>query len=156
MSESKQFLTVDQANQRLPLVRSIVADIVELYDHVAQRRERLAEIKSLRPDRQSLVDDVYSEEVEQDERDLEREIVRLRGFVAELQGLGAELKDPTIGLVDFRAKLEDREVCLCWKLGEDEIGFWHDVDAGFGGRQPLLVGAATGDGTTEDVTDAEA
>jgi hypothetical protein len=47
------------------------------------------------------------------------------------------LKDPTIGLIDFLSLRNDREVYLCWHLGEERINFWHFLDAGFAGRQPL-------------------
>ena len=41
------------------------------------------------------------------------------------------------GLVDFPALIDGREVYLCWELGEDDVGYWHDMDAGYGGREPL-------------------
>ena len=50
---------------------------------------------------------------------------------------GAQVKDINTGLLDFPAFREDREVYLCWKYGEDQIAFWHEIDAGFAGRQPI-------------------
>jgi hypothetical protein len=50
---------------------------------------------------------------------------------------GAILKDINIGLVDFLAQRNGREVYLCWKFGEEQIDFWHDIDAGFSGRRPV-------------------
>lgn len=61
----------------------------------------------------------------------------LRELVERIQSSGVELKDINSGLLDFRSLREGREVYLCWRYGEDEIGFWHDIDAGFAGRQPL-------------------
>ena len=52
------------------------------------------------------------------------------------------LRDLDRGLVDFPAILEGREVYLCWERGEDEIAWWHDLEAGYGGRQPLDLSAA--------------
>jgi len=63
-----------------------------------------------------------------------REIEALLREVAEL---GIEVKDPERGLIDFRSKMRGREVYLCWKLDEDKVSWWHDMDAGFAGRQPL-------------------
>jgi hypothetical protein len=57
--------------------------------------------------------------------------------VNEIHGLGAQVKDADEGLVDFPALHGDEEVLLCWKLGEDEIAFWHDLEEGFAGRRPL-------------------
>jgi len=48
-----------------------------------------------------------------------------------------ELTDIDQGLIDFRAEMDGREVYLCWKLGEERIDWWHELDAGFAGRQPL-------------------
>ena len=58
-------------------------------------------------------------------------------FIDELQGLGIELKDPNVGLIDFPAMLEGRVVYLCWRLGEGEISHWHELESGFAGRQPV-------------------
>jgi len=58
----------------------------------------------------------------------------------ELEVLSAEgiiLRDADTGLVDFPSEHEDRIVYLCWKLGEDEVAHWHEVDAGMAGRKPL-------------------
>ena len=63
---------------------------------------------------------------------------QLREAVEAVQQIGCLIKDLEIGLVDFPAALNDREVCLCWKLGEPRIDYWHDVDDGFAGRQPIL------------------
>ncbi len=61
----------------------------------------------------------------------------LNGELARLHELGVELKDPAIGLIDFRSLREGRVVYLCWRLGEPTVAYWHDLDAGYGGRQPL-------------------
>ena len=54
-----------------------------------------------------------------------------------IHALGCELKHVDQGLIDFPALREGREVYLCWRLGEPTIGWWHDLDTGFAGRQPL-------------------
>ena len=54
-----------------------------------------------------------------------------------VENIGAQVKDLDIGLIDFMTRYKDREVCLCWKLGEDAIEYWHEVEAGFAGRQTL-------------------
>jgi hypothetical protein len=63
--------------------------------------------------------------------------LEMRNALVELQAMEVVLRDLDRGLVDFPSIREGREVFLCWEEGEDEIGFWHDVDAGYGGRQPL-------------------
>jgi hypothetical protein len=61
----------------------------------------------------------------------------LQDMIAELDATGAEIKGIDEGLVDFPAEREDRIVYLCWRLGEDTIAYWHELNAGFSGRQPL-------------------
>jgi hypothetical protein len=58
-------------------------------------------------------------------------------LTAEIEGLGVILRDPDAGLVDFAAVRDDAPVYLCWRLGEERIGFWHPRDAGYMGRMPL-------------------
>lgn len=140
----RQYFSVASANQTLPLVRAIVSDIVELYGEVRDREERLTRITRGRS-KDSRPDDLYTEEVEQVRQDLERDVERLQGFIDELQELGVEFKDPVMGLVDFPAKRDGKEVCLCWKLGEPSVDYWHTVESGFQGRQPLSDTEMSGD-----------
>ncbi|HLE20953.1 MAG TPA: DUF2203 domain-containing protein [Vicinamibacteria bacterium] len=64
-------------------------------------------------------------------------IGRLQGLTSEICSQGCQIKDVENGLVDFPTIWEGREVYLCWKLGEQEVSFWHEIDAGVAGRQPL-------------------
>ena len=81
-----------------------------------------------------------------------RKIQKLRAYqrvheaVEEIQGAGCLIKDLDAGLVDFPALLGEREVYLCWKLGEPRIAYWHSTDEGFAGRKPIE--AEFGDGGT--------
>lgn len=147
---SKKYFTVDEANQTLPLVRAIVTDIVSLYEDVHERRDRLARIRQLPGSENRDEENVYNDELSEIEKELEKDILRLEEFVEELRKLGVELKDPVTGLIDFRTHLDDREAYLCWKLGEEEIGFWHELDAGFSGRVSLLERSIPGNDSTED------
>ena len=61
----------------------------------------------------------------------------VRRLLAEISGAGIVLRDLDRGLIDFPSLRDGREVYLCWELGEDSVEFWHDLDAGFGGREPL-------------------
>jgi hypothetical protein len=62
---------------------------------------------------------------------------RISGFLREIDAVGCLFKGFEEGLVDFYALREDRLVFLCWRLGEEHITHWHEVDAGFAGRQPI-------------------
>lgn len=65
-------------------------------------------------------------------------LYKIGKLTTEVYELGVEIKDPARGLIDFPSMRGDRVVLLCWQLGEgDEIGWWHEIDAGFVSRQPL-------------------
>jgi hypothetical protein len=51
--------------------------------------------------------------------------------------MGCLLRDIDLGIVDFPSIHDGKEVYLCWKLGEESVGFWHEVDAGFAARKPI-------------------
>jgi hypothetical protein len=64
-------------------------------------------------------------------------IAALKQALDEIEEAGALVKDLDIGLLDFMTRYRDRDVCLCWKLGEDGIRFWHGEEEGFRGRKPI-------------------
>ena len=145
---TRKLFTVEEANQRLPLVRVIVQDIVDLNRDIEERRERLNRVRRLRGD--SSPGQLYSDELDQVETDLRNDERRLAAFIVELQELGVEFKDPVRGLVDFPAMLDDRVVYLCWQLGEPEVHFWHELDAGFAGRQSLMAESVSGSDSADE------
>ena len=132
-----QLFTVDQANRTLPLVRKIVEDVVR--EH-RRWQEAIVEL--------DLVSDgVHAELPDPRVAALERRIQKMArdvdSFQAELDALGIQLKDRRIGLIDFPSELDGHPMLLCWQLGEPTVQFWHDLDSGYAGRQPLspsLVG----------------
>lgn len=135
-----KYFTVESANRTLPLVRSIVTDIVEKFRELNELHARLEVLQGSR--REALLD-AHREEVEDVEREFDKKKTELKTVVDELHGLGVQLKGPE-GLVDFPAMQEGREVYLCWKLGEPEVMFWHELDAGFAGRQHLTADMTAG------------
>jgi hypothetical protein len=64
-------------------------------------------------------------------------LATFRAATQEVLGLGVEIKDFDQGLVDFPSRRDGKVVYLCWRRGENNIEWWHDLDAGFAGRQPL-------------------
>jgi hypothetical protein len=68
---------------------------------------------------------------------LEQRTTELAAIVDELHELGVQVKDLDSGLVDFPSRRDGEQVLLCWRLGEDEVAFWHGLEDGFAGRQPL-------------------
>jgi hypothetical protein len=138
--KKQQHFTVESANRTLPLVRSIVTDIVQKFRELNDLHARLEVLQGSRRD---ALTDAHREEVEEVERDFDRKKDDLKIVVDELQRLGVQLKGPD-GLVDFPALIDGREVYLCWKLGEPEVQFWHELEAGFAGRQQLSTEMTAG------------
>lgn len=132
MDTEKKYFTLEEANKMLPLVKAIMSDVVETFREVNERRERLALIKG---DSESSTHDPYREELEQIEEELEKDIEQLQVYVDELRALGVEPKNFVMGLVDFPAWINGHEAYLCWHLDEPDVMYWHDMDAGFSGRQ---------------------
>ena len=134
-----RLFTIDEANQLLPLVSAITKDLVGLSTELVERRQRLT---MLMTGREREAGNPYSDELTAVEAEIDKDAQRLRGYVEELIHLGVEPKSAMEGLIDFPSKLEDRVVLLCWKLGEPEVMHWHEIDAGFAGRQSIVAGVA--------------
>jgi hypothetical protein len=137
--KKRKYFSLEEANKALPLVKAIVSDIVRQYRLVEGLQQRLS---SVHRDRRRPSEDLYSEELAHSQNELEAEEEKLRTFIEELKNLGVELKSED-GLCDFRSMMDGREVYLCWRLGEPEVMYWHELDAGFAGRQPLTAHAGS-------------
>ena len=131
--KKRKYYTVEEANKALPLVKMIVGDIVRQDRIVEDLQQRLS---TLTKERKRPSNDLYAEEIAQFQGELEAENRKLVAYFEELRKLGVEYKGPD-GLCDFYSMMDGREVFLCWQLGEPEVSFWHDLDAGYAGRQPL-------------------
>lgn len=134
MPKPKLF-TVDQAEKTLPLVRRIVADISAAFERLegaARERQTLG----LRPNPGSNAE-ARAFTLEREMQAGQEEILRCQ---EELNEVGVELKDYRMGLVDFHSRYQDRLVYLCWKSDDGgAIGWWHPLEAGFRGRQPIAT-----------------
>jgi hypothetical protein len=130
----KRTFTVTEANATLPYVRAVVRDVVALAHELRDRHERLAR---LGPGERGSPSEAHREELLQAEDEIERGQERLQEHERELRQIGVELKDYFTGLVDFPSLRNGRLVYLCWRLGEAEVAHWHELDAGFAGRQRL-------------------
>lgn len=130
----KKYYTPAEANAALPLVRAIVTDIARLAPQLQERQERLQRV--MQPDN-DFPSEAHREEIEQIKDAMERDQEQMGQYMAELQKLSIELKDFFAGLIDFPCWMNNREVYLCWRLGEPEVAHWHELNAGFAGRRKL-------------------
>lgn len=127
------YFTREEAESLLPQITVILQAIQKVRQ---EARENQQEIESLQ-DRLRNNGHGLHERIIQLRSSLEGHIFTLRSLRDELQRFGCELKDPDTGLIDFLSLRDGEEVYLCWRLGEDRIRFWHTLDGGVAGRQPL-------------------
>ncbi len=126
-TRSKKYFTLDEANSTLPLVGRIVADIVREYEKLHRLRDACRTLDARGKNTEA-------EEARERYMALTDHLTTLK---EEVEQVGCELKDFRLGLIDFPAWLDGREVYLCWKLGEDHVLHWHETSDGFAGRQPV-------------------
>ena len=122
-----RYFTLNEARSTLPQVKTLMEQV-----QVARR-----EILRLRPDALPVIQKAALNGGNKNMGELAVHVMRLEAGVKGIMALGVVLKDVDAGLVDFVGMRNGREVYLCWRYGEEEIGFWHELNAGFSGRQPV-------------------
>jgi hypothetical protein len=118
------------ANDRLADLRPLLASLRRDRDAVALAQLRLAELASAEGDHDGLV--------REERRSLKETVARMETAVRRIDDWGIALRDIGSGLVDFPALANGRPIWLCWKLGEGDIAWWHELQAGVAGRRPLI------------------
>lgn len=126
--------TLEEANATLETLRPIV-------ERMVAHHRRLAEAQSRQRQLVTRIAGNGGDLVPSDLRELGERIQSEADAIArcaeKIDAAGAQVKSLEDGLIDFPALRGDEVVLLCWKLGEDEIGFWHGTDEGFAGRKPV-------------------
>ncbi len=122
-----RYFTVQEANETLNIIRPLVEEI--------QRIRR--KIMKDQPDVWPVVVKSTGNGGNRALSKMVQDFEKLDGLVHRIQELNVLIKDVNLGLLDFPALKEGREVYLCWQYGEGKIAFWHEVEAGFAGRQPI-------------------
>ncbi|TMD32474.1 MAG: DUF2203 family protein [Chloroflexi bacterium] len=127
------YFTREEAEALLPQISIVLREIQVKYESVLQTQEELDAL------RMQAAGNGYhlQDRIMNLQRELSQQAQTLRKLLDELTGFGCVLKDPERGLIDFLSLRSGREIYLCWYLGEERINFWHDLEAGFAGRQPL-------------------
>jgi len=123
-----RYFTVAEANALLPALRPRVARLVAAWRRLSAVQEQVVTILERKPRA-----DLGGAPLTQAASD----IVSAQNAMVAIQALGVELKDPATGLIDFPALRDGVVIYLCWRYGEPRVAFWHPVDTGFAGRQPL-------------------
>lgn len=130
-----RYFTLDEANRAIRELRPVVEQLVAHRQRFLAAQEKRA---ALTTQAGSNGGDLTPNDFAEAEQELEHEATGLAVCIERLQSAGAQVKDLDEGLLDFPSVGENgEEILLCWRLGEEEIGFWHGVDEGFAGRKPL-------------------
>jgi hypothetical protein len=130
----QRYFTAEEANEALSEVRPLTEELVGHRRALVELQERQSTLTTRIAGNGGNVEPHELEEVQEL---LDEEVAGIARCVARIHELGALVKDLDVGLVDFPATRGGEEVLLCWRLGEEEIGFWHGLDEGFSGRKPL-------------------
>ena len=121
------YFTVDEANSALEIIRPLLQEILGIRD----------EILAKQPEVWPAIERSAGNGGNATLSRIADDFSRLDALVHKVLDTGVQVKDINIGLLDFPALRNGEEVLLCWKYGEDKIGFWHDKEAGYAGRRPI-------------------
>jgi hypothetical protein len=129
-----EVLALEDVRRRIPLLRRVVQDVVENYNHRKKRKEFLEEL--------TIISRKFSSsEIEETLNTLRREIGEadraLEALEKEVQGLGGKLKDPSRGLTYFYSERESRRIFLIWDHREPDLLSWHELNETFSDRMPV-------------------
>lgn len=122
-----KYFTLQEANQALETIRPWMEEVQEIRQLILEHQ----------PEIWNVMEKSAGNGGNPTLSHMVRSFERLDRLVHSIQDSGALIKDINTGLLDFPALKDGHEVYLCWKYGEDDIQFWHEVEAGFAGRQPI-------------------
>ena len=137
MAPDVRYYTLLEANSK---VRWLEEQFKEVDLHLASgmaMKEQVTDLESVWGPRLLDGDCPEREEYLRFKRALDEHEAAVRAVVAAVHGEGIEIKDISTGLIDIYAKRRNEVVFLCWKKGEREVGFWHTLQGGFAGRNPI-------------------
>lgn len=133
-----RYFSPEEANAALAEVRPLVERLAEARQTSLRLEERLGAVRSRVLGNGGGLDPARIEDLQAEAMDAAKAALEL---VERLDDIGVQIKDPDTGLIDFPARHPDgSDVLLCWRLGEDEVRYWHTLEAGFRGRKPLPFG----------------
>jgi hypothetical protein len=127
MSEAKRYFTLEQANAVVRAIRPMVAEILAIRQAILEEQPRVWPV----------IERAAGNGGSKIASEMAREFQRLDKLVREINATGAILRDVNTGLVDFLALREGQEIYLCWRYNEQQVLYWHGIDAGFAGRELL-------------------
>ena len=122
-----RIFTLAEAQGLIPRLRLLLEGISEAWSH----------IRELNPEVQKARDSAAFDGFTKSGVEYVESVSHLMLLIHQIKDMGVLLKDADKGLCDFPYRRHGRVVYLCWQLGENRIEYWHDIETGFGGREPL-------------------
>jgi hypothetical protein len=135
MSEQRIF-TIAEVDALIPRLSELVGEQLLRQSEIEQCLAELTRVAGGLP-RTLDPDAADGEVVARHKAELRRRIAHYEAGWQDIRELGAVVKDPQIGLVDFYGRIDGRTVWLCWRYGEESLRYYHELEAGYSGRQPL-------------------
>jgi hypothetical protein len=132
--ETKHF-TLDEAQTLLPVLESLLNRAIEARRAAEKIGEELQALNHKIFLSGGMFLDVDS--LRKRRKAYDAQLQTVKDSLAEIDAIGVQVKDLDTGLLDFPCLVDGETVLLCWKMGESRIEFWHSLDGGFAGRQPL-------------------
>lgn len=129
--------TVEEANALLPKVKPLIEQLQGLQLSITKTSQQLDELVAKVSAGNGYPIESLKQEIEQLTAHQLQLIEGFQSAFQQLEDLGCWLKDLNVGLIDFSGLRGGELILLCWKLGEDRIRFWHTLEDGYAGRQPL-------------------
>jgi hypothetical protein len=127
--------TLDEAQALLPVVQSLLNRAIEAKQAAGTLQEEMQELVRRIFISGGILVDISA--AHKRKLALEALVQRAKDAIEEIDAIGVQVKDLDTGLLDFPCLLEGETVLLCWKRGEERIEFWHRIEDGFAGRQPI-------------------
>ncbi|MGO9834362.1 MAG: DUF2203 domain-containing protein [Polyangiaceae bacterium] len=140
MAASPPVLTLEAVNALVPRLNALMASQMDRRSEIERRLEQLSKLLGGVPDSID-VEEGDPAPVRELKLDLVERVERYQSAWNEVEEMGAVLKDPRTGLVDFYGLMDGKLVWLCWKYGEDGVSHYHGLDEGFSGRKPIQAAA---------------
>lgn len=122
-----RYFSVTEANEMLPKLKPLMADLLAMRARVVRSRHELG----------PMLDDLISDVGGRTASEMVLDFMEIERLVEKVQSYGCVIKDLNAGLLDFPSQRNGRDIYLCWRYGEEEITHFHNLNAGFQGRQPV-------------------
>ena len=124
-----QYFTLPEANQALTVIRPLIEEVQAIRSKILENQ----------PEAWTAIEKSVGNGGSRALSAIVQDFEKLDALVHRILDTGVVIKDINIGLLDFPALKDGREVYLCWQYGEQDIAFWHEIDAGYAGRQPITA-----------------